>query len=47
MSAFEAGAGQAEGAGDVAVLGGLLAVAAAHSPALVRERVLAAADAFE
>ncbi|MER6320174.1 mobilization protein [Streptomyces sp. NPDC001581] len=40
-------AGQDEGAGDVAALGDLLAVAAAHSPALVRERVQAAADAFE
>ncbi|MEV6683434.1 hypothetical protein AB0N09_42295 [Streptomyces erythrochromogenes] len=40
-------AGQAEGAGDVAALGDLLAVAAEHSPALVRDRVRAAADAFE
>ncbi|MGW6971646.1 hypothetical protein [Streptomyces sp. NPDC054952] len=40
-------AGQDEGAGDVAPLGDLLAVAAAHSPALVRDRVQAAADAFE
>ncbi|MGW7452989.1 hypothetical protein [Streptomyces sp. NPDC054787] len=40
-------AGQDEGAGDVAALGDLLAVAAAHSPALVRDRVQAAADAFE
>ncbi|WP_328774829.1 hypothetical protein OHU17_00250 [Streptomyces goshikiensis] len=40
-------AGQDEGAGDVAALGGLLAVAVAHSPALVRDRVQAAADAFE
>ncbi|WP_158866812.1 hypothetical protein [Streptomyces xanthophaeus] len=36
-----------EGAGDVAALGDLLAVAAAHAPALVRDRVQAAADAFE
>lgn len=34
-------------AGDVATLGDLLAVAAAHAPALVRDRVQAAADAFE
>ncbi|MDJ0386356.1 mobilization protein [Streptomyces sp. G-G2] len=40
-------AGQDEGAGDVAALGDLLAVAAAHSPTLVRDRVQAAADAFE
>ncbi|MGW1641569.1 mobilization protein [Streptomyces lavendulae] len=40
-------AGQDEGAGDVAALGDLLAVAAAHAPALVRTRVQAAADAFE
>ncbi|MEV6575639.1 mobilization protein [Streptomyces sp. NPDC051577] len=40
-------AGQDEGAGDVAALGDLLAVAAVHSPALVRDRVQAAADAFE
>ncbi|MFI5985161.1 mobilization protein [Streptomyces sp. NPDC051555] len=40
-------AGQDEGAGDVAALGDLLAVAAAHAPALVRDRVQAAADAFE
>ncbi|MFD3681500.1 hypothetical protein [Streptomyces sp. NPDC058613] len=40
-------AGQAEGAGDVAALGDLLAVAAEHAPALVRARVQAAADAFE
>ncbi|MFF4331192.1 mobilization protein [Streptomyces sp. NPDC001591] len=40
-------AGQEEGAGDVAALGDLLAVAAAHAPALVRTRVQAAADAFE
>ncbi|MFI1155076.1 mobilization protein [Streptomyces sp. NPDC020817] len=39
-------AGQDEGAGDVAALGDLLA-AAAHAPALVRDRVRAAADAFE
>ncbi|MEU9377203.1 mobilization protein [Streptomyces sp. NPDC048255] len=40
-------AGQGEGAGDVAALGDLLAVAAVHAPALVRDRVQAAADAFE
>lgn len=40
-------AGQDEGAGDVAALGDLLVVAAAHAPALVRDRVQAAADAFE
>ncbi|AQT70427.1 hypothetical protein [Streptomyces sp. fd1-xmd] len=40
-------AGQADGAGDVAALGDLLAVAAEHAPALVRDRVRAAADAFE
>ncbi|MGW4510117.1 mobilization protein [Streptomyces sp. NPDC004436] len=40
-------AGRADGAGDVAALGDLLAVAAEHSPALVRDRVHAAADAFE
>lgn len=46
-SALLGRAGQADGAGDVAALGDLLAVAAAHSPALVRDRVRAAADAFE
>ncbi|MFE5561783.1 mobilization protein [Streptomyces sp. NPDC056544] len=46
-SALLGRAGQASGAGDVAALGDLLAVAAAHSPALVRDRVRAAADAFE
>ncbi|MEU4732072.1 hypothetical protein [Streptomyces sp. NPDC023588] len=46
-SALLGRAGQAEGAGDVAALGDLLAVAAAHSPALVRDRVQASADAFE
>ncbi|MFI7358070.1 hypothetical protein ACIBTP_29640 [Streptomyces avidinii] len=47
-SALLGRAGQAEGAGDVAALGDLLAVAAAaHSPALVRNRVQAAPDAFE
>ncbi|MFF3675853.1 hypothetical protein ACFYYS_17990 [Streptomyces sp. NPDC002120] len=46
-SALLGRAGQAEGAGDVAALGDLLAVAAVHSPALVRTRVQAAADAFE
>lgn len=40
-------AGQAEGAGDVAALGDLLAVAAEHSPALVRVCVRAVVDAFE
>ncbi|WP_158071282.1 hypothetical protein [Streptomyces sp. CB00455] len=46
-SALLGRAGQVEGAGDVAALGDLLAVAAAHSPALVRDRVQVAADAFE
>ncbi|MGW6981824.1 hypothetical protein ACWGE1_20660 [Streptomyces sp. NPDC054932] len=46
-SALLGHAGQASCAGDVAALGDLLAVAAAHSPALVRDRVRAAADAFE
>ncbi|MER6251922.1 hypothetical protein ABT224_11195 [Streptomyces sp. NPDC001584] len=46
-SALLGRAGQASGAGDVAALGDLLAVAAEHSPALVRDRVQAAADAFE
>ncbi|MFD6534754.1 mobilization protein [Streptomyces sp. NPDC060184] len=40
-------AGRTEGAGDVAALGDLLAVAAAHAPALVRARLTQAADAFE
>ncbi|MGC5402117.1 mobilization protein [Streptomyces sp. DT20] len=40
-------AGQREGAGDVAALGDLLTTTAAHSPAVVREKVRAAADAFE
>ncbi|MCF3181387.1 hypothetical protein IPZ70_15775 [Streptomyces polychromogenes] len=39
--------GRAEGAGDVATLGDLLATAAAHAPATVRDRIAAAADAFE
>ncbi|MFD0374608.1 mobilization protein [Streptomyces sp. NPDC127112] len=39
--------GRAEGAGDVAALGDLLVAAAAHAPAAVRERLVAAADAFE
>ncbi|MFJ6940538.1 mobilization protein [Streptomyces sp. NPDC101132] len=39
--------GRAEGAGDVAALGDLLVAAAAHAPAAVRERLAAAADAFE
>ncbi|WP_371591657.1 mobilization protein [Streptomyces virginiae] len=46
-SALLGRAGQAEGAGDVAALGDLLAACAAQSPALVRDRVRAAADAFE
>ncbi|MFD5206555.1 mobilization protein [Streptomyces anulatus] len=40
-------AGRTEGAGDVAALGDLLAVAAAVSPATVRAHVRAAAAAFE
>ncbi|WP_331726952.1 mobilization protein (plasmid) [Streptomyces sp. NBC_01213] len=40
-------AGRTQGAGDVAALGDLLAVAAAHSPALVRDRLQQAAAAFE
>ncbi|OKJ06900.1 hypothetical protein AMK21_32280 [Streptomyces sp. CB00316] len=40
-------AGRLDGAGDVAVLGDLLVVAAATSPAAVREKVRAAAAAFE
>ncbi|WP_097948851.1 mobilization protein [Streptomyces sp. ms115] len=40
-------AGRAEGAGDVAALGDLLVVAAATSPASVRDQVRAAAAAFE
>ncbi|MFE3585562.1 hypothetical protein [Streptomyces vinaceus] len=39
--------GRAVGAGDVAALGDLLVAAAAHAPAAVRERIAAAADAFE
>lgn len=46
-SALLGRAGRACGAGDVAALGDLLAVAAADSAALVRDRVRAAADAFE
>ncbi|MEU6902749.1 hypothetical protein [Streptomyces virginiae] len=46
-SALLGRAGRADGAGDVAALGDLLAVAAEHAPALVRDRVRAAADAFE
>ncbi|WP_405419454.1 hypothetical protein [Streptomyces erythrochromogenes] len=46
-SALLGRAGRADGAGDVAALGDLLAVAAEHSPALVCDRVRAAADAFE
>ncbi|MFD5644149.1 hypothetical protein ACFWIP_20795, partial [Streptomyces anulatus] len=40
-------AGRTEGAGDVAALGDLLAVAAAVSPAVVRDKVRAAATRFE
>ncbi|MFJ6444839.1 mobilization protein [Streptomyces sp. NPDC091649] len=40
-------AGRTQGAGDVAALGDLLTVAAATSPALVRDQVRAAAAAFE
>ncbi|PVC76954.1 mobilization protein [Streptomyces sp. CS131] len=40
-------AGRAEGAGDVAALGDLLAAAAATAPASVRDQVRAAAAAFE
>ncbi|MFJ7087652.1 mobilization protein [Streptomyces griseus] len=40
-------AGRAEGAGDVAALGDLLAVAAATSPTPVRDQIRAAAAAFE
>lgn len=39
--------GRSRGAGDVAALGDLLTTAAAHSPAAVREKVRAAATAFE
>ncbi|MGW4510213.1 hypothetical protein ACWENO_36815 [Streptomyces sp. NPDC004436] len=39
--------GRAEGAGDVAALGDLLVAAAFHAPATVRDRITAAADAFE
>ncbi|MFJ4320669.1 mobilization protein [Streptomyces lavendulae] len=39
--------GRAEGAGDVAALGDLLVAAAAYAPATVRDRITAAADAFE
>ncbi|MFE9469419.1 hypothetical protein ACFYNW_38600 [Streptomyces virginiae] len=46
-SALLGRAGQAEGGGDVAALGDLLAVAAEHAPALVGDRVRVAADAFE
>ncbi|MFH9653945.1 hypothetical protein ACH4MT_23935 [Streptomyces anulatus] len=46
-AALLARAGRAQGAGDVAALGDLLAVAAAVSPATVREKVRAAAAAFE
>ncbi|MFF1265990.1 mobilization protein [Streptomyces anulatus] len=40
-------AGRTEGAGDVAALGDLLTVAAATSPAVVRDKVRAAAAVFE
>ncbi|MCR8945185.1 mobilization protein [Streptomyces sp. OUCMDZ-4982] len=40
-------AGRTEGAGDVAALGDLLVVGAEHAPAAVREKVRAAAAAFE
>ncbi|WP_406145505.1 hypothetical protein [Streptomyces anulatus] len=40
-------AGRTQGAGDVAALGDLLTVAAAVSPAAVRDKVRAAAAAFE
>ncbi|MFD7676153.1 mobilization protein, partial [Streptomyces anulatus] len=46
-AALLARAGRTEGAGDVAALGDLLAVAAAVSPATVRAHVRAAAAAFE
>ncbi|MFJ3882412.1 hypothetical protein ACIPW5_33835 [Streptomyces sp. NPDC090077] len=39
--------GRAEGAGGVAALGDLLVAAAAQAPATVRDRISAAADAFE
>ncbi|MFJ3880866.1 hypothetical protein ACIPW5_25890 [Streptomyces sp. NPDC090077] len=46
-AAVRAASGRAEGAGDVAALGDLLVAAAAHAPAVVRERLTSAADAFE
>ncbi|MFI9490980.1 mobilization protein [Streptomyces halstedii] len=46
-AALLANAGRSEGAGDVAALGDLLVVAAAQSPAAVREKVRHAAAAFE
>ncbi|MYV51988.1 mobilization protein, partial [Streptomyces sp. SID3212] len=46
-AALLARAGQREGAGDVAALGDLLVVSAAFSPTVVREKVRAAAVAFE
>ncbi|MGW7095480.1 mobilization protein [Streptomyces sp. NPDC054874] len=46
-AALLARAGRTEGAGDVAALGDLLAVAAATSPATVRDKVRAAATRFE
>ncbi|MDQ0693568.1 hypothetical protein [Streptomyces sp. W4I9-2] len=46
-AALLARAGRAQGAGDVAALGDLLTVAAAVSPAAVRDKVRAAAAAFE
>ncbi|MET9840377.1 hypothetical protein ABZZ01_21680 [Streptomyces virginiae] len=47
MSELPGRAGQGKGAGDVAALDDLLAVAASHAPAVVRDRVQRAADAFE
>ncbi|MFJ9891608.1 mobilization protein [Streptomyces sp. NPDC091287] len=46
-AALLARAGRTQGAGDVAALGDLLAVAAALSPATVRDKVRAAATRFE
>ncbi|MEU0103691.1 mobilization protein [Streptomyces sp. NPDC006267] len=46
-AALLARAGRTEGAGDVAALGDLLAVAAATAPAAVRDKVRAAATRFE
>ncbi|MFG2978221.1 hypothetical protein ACGFYY_35175 [Streptomyces sp. NPDC048331] len=47
MSELLGRAEQGKGAGDVAALGDLLAVAASHAPAVARDRVQRAADAFE